>query len=106
MLISIYLLSKVYLHKIAVLLILMLKTTRSSNKLALTTFRTNNNKIFEVDNRANKIFKNLSKYKKLKNEKFKNLIRISVTKELIFRISSTRKAFNFLKQVFVKALII
>lgn len=81
----------------------MLKTTRSSNDLALKTFEANNNKVVEGDNRVYKIVKNLSKFKNLKNEKSKNLTQIKFTKKLIFLTVDAKEAFKHLKKKFIKA---
>lgn len=75
--------------------------------LALKIFRTNNNKIVKSGNsRANKIARNLFQFKKLKNNKSKNLIYIEVIRELIFLISDIKKIFNYLRQIFIKTLIL
>lgn len=60
------------------LLFLILKTIKFFGKLALKIFKNDNNKNFwdNNNNRANKIIKNLSKFKKLKNKKYKNLMYI------------------------------
>ena len=50
----------------------MLKKTRLSN-LTLKVFRANQDKVVAVGSKANKIFKNLSKFKKSKNKKSRNL---------------------------------
>lgn len=64
--------------------------------MALITLAINNNKVIRVGDRANKTIKNLSKFKKSKNEKSKILIYtdIRATKKLIFLIFSIKKAFN------------
>lgn len=60
--------------------------------LAITALENNDNKIVERGNiRINKIKKNLFKFKKLKNTKFKNLIYIEV---IWFIISETKVTFN------------
>lgn len=69
----------------------------------------NNNKIVEIDGKANEIIKSLFKSKKSKNYKFKNLIyipNIKAKKKLIFLISNIKKAFNYLKYIFIKTLIL
>ena len=53
-----------------------------------------------------KIIKNLYKSKKSKNKKFQTQINIKTIKKYNFLISSTKKIFNYLKQIFIKALII
>lgn len=64
-------------------------------------FRVDNNKVFEDDSdKANETIKNLSKSKKLKNNKSENLtyiLNIGATRELIFLTSNTEKDFNHLK---------
>ena len=49
----------------------MLKTIKSSEVLASKAFRANNNEIIKIGDRANEMFRNLSKSKKLKNKKSK-----------------------------------
>lgn len=53
--------------------------------LALKLLKTNNNKVFNNGDRMNKIAKNLSKFKKLKNIKSENLIYIKVIRFLNFK---------------------
>ena len=84
----------------------MLKTTRSFGLLALKKFRVENDKVVERGDRANEIVINLSKSKKLKNEKSKILIHSGITRKLMFLTSNTKEAFNLLKLVFIKALIL
>ena len=59
------------LSKLDIPLISMLKTTGLSKVLALKVFKTDGDEIVRVGDRADKTFKNLSKSKKSKNEKFK-----------------------------------
>ena len=47
----------------------MLKTTRLLKVSASKLFQAGDNKVVEVDGRADKMFRNLSKSKKSKNEK-------------------------------------
>ena len=85
----------------------MFKTTRLFKILSLKTFKTNNNKVVRVDNRANKIIVNL--FNKLKNNKSRNLIyipNIRTTKELISPTFNAKKTFNYLKQAFIKSSIL
>lgn len=49
----------------------MLKMVELLEALALKTFKANDNEVVKIDSRADKIFKNFSKFKKLKNRKFK-----------------------------------
>ena len=69
----------------------------------------NNNKIVKGNsNRANKIFVDLFKSNKLKNNKSKKLIYISnirVMRKIIFLILNVKEFFNCLKQAIIKALI-
>ena len=91
--------------RIAALLIFILKTIKLLD-LALKVFEINDNKTVGVGSRAHEIFKNLSKSKKLKNEKSKNLMyipNIETIRKPIFLISNTQKIFNSLKQAFIKA---
>lgn len=86
----------------------MLKITPSLD-LTSKTFEVNSNKIVESDsNKANKMVKNLSKSKKLKNPKFEILTytNISITKEPMLLILSVRENLNYLRQMFVKVLIL
>ena len=82
----------------------MLKTTRSSD-LGLKAFKANDNKTIRIDGRADKMFKNLFKSKKLKNKKFENLTRIRAIRKPIFLTSEIKKVFNSLSQAFIEALI-
>lgn len=64
----------------------------------------NNNEIMENGTKANKIFKNLPKFKRLKNNEFKNLtyiLIIGIIKKYIFLTPSIKKTFNHLKQTFI-----
>lgn len=81
--------------KIAALFILLLKTIILSN-LVLKVVKIDDNKIVRSGNIVDRLFKNLSKFKKLKNKKLKNLTYIRAIKKPIFLISKTKKAFNYL----------
>ena len=74
----------------------MLKTTRSSKKLALKTFKADDIKIVDDSNgRANETIVNL-----FKNKKFRNLICIpnnGAIEEPNFLTPNTKKAFNYLR---------
>lgn len=83
-----------------------MKTIKLFKILASKTLNTNNNKIVGIGDRADKIFKTLFKFKKLKNKKFKNLIYIRAIKKFIILIPSTGKVFICLKQAFIKVLVI
>ena len=66
------------------------------------TFKANNNKIIRGgSNRTNKIVINLSKNNKFRNSM--HMPNIEAKREFIFLIFNTKKAFNHLKQVFIKA---
>ena len=65
--------------------------------MALKTSMTDNNKVVEIDCRANKTFKNLFKSKKSKNNKSKNLtymLNIKATGKPIFLTLNAKKVFN------------
>ena len=76
--------------------------TRLSD-LALKVFRANNNEVVGIGGRANKTIQNLSKFKKLKNEKSKNLTRVGALEEPTFLTLDAKKALNCLWQAFIKA---
>ena len=80
-----------------------MKTIESSD-LGLKIFKINDIEIVEGSNRANKIVVNL--FNKLKNKKFGNQTLIRAIKKFIFLISNIKKFFKYLKQVFIKALIL
>ena len=80
--------------RIATLYTLLLKATRSSN-LALKAFKANDNKIFGVDDRANKMVVNLSKNKKSKYSTY--MPNIETIGELNFLTSDPKKTFNHLQ---------
>lgn len=85
--------------KIAILLILILKTTILID-LIPKILGIDNNEVVRDRNKADKMFKIFSKYKKLKNNKSENLVHISnieVMEKLIFLTFDARKAFNRLK---------
>lgn len=73
-------------------------------------FRTDVNKIIGGGGgRVNEMVKNLSKSKKLKNKKSEILTRLSNIKAIekpMFLTLNGRKAFNYLRQTFIKALIL
>lgn len=72
----------------------MLKTTRICQS---TSAKDEIVESADVD-RSDKTVKNLSKFKKLKNNKFKNQMHFRATKKLIFLAFGTPKALNCLKQ--------
>lgn len=71
--------------------------------------KTGKNKVFkDGDGRADEMIIDFSKFKKLKNNKSRNLTNVLNDKAMekpIFLTSSIKKVFNFLKQAFIKALI-
>lgn len=83
----------------------MLKITGLSKALALKASKADDNEIVEIDGRADKMFKNLSKCKKSKNKKFKIQTCIRATKKPTFLTPSAKETFNFLKQAFIETLI-
>ena len=88
--------------RIAVLLTSILKITRSSEKLALRAFRTDNNKVVRGGgSRADETVVNLSK-----NEKSKKSMRVpnvEAMEEFNFLTLDAKKAFNHLRLAFIKA---
>lgn len=85
----------------------MFKITRLA-KLAIKKLEINNNTIVKDGSKADETVKNLSKSKKLKNNKSANLIYksiIKVIKKPNFLISSTKKTLNYSIQMFIKAII-
>ena len=90
-----------------ILLIFIFKTIRLLN-LLIKAFSTNNNEIdINSGGKANKMVMNL--FNKLKNNKLKNTIyvqNIGIIKRSIFLNFDIKKTFNYLKQLFIKALIL
>lgn len=87
----------------------MLKIIRLLKVLISKIFRANDNEVVKVDARANKIVKNLSKFKMLKNSKFENLTyksNIEAIGKLLFLIFNTKKVLKHLQQVFIEASIL
>lgn len=89
----------------------MLKTTRLSKILIQKIFKANNNKVVKVvvNNKIDKRVKNLFNSKKLKNNKFRNLsniLNIRVTRDFTFLNFGVKETFDYLKQVFIKVLIL
>ena len=83
----------------------MLKTTGLSDSTP-KAFRADSNEVVGVGGRTSETVKDLSKSKKSKNEKSKISTRFSVigaTRKLMFLIPDARKAFNYLRQAFIKA---
>ena len=78
--------------------------------MASKTFRADNNEFVGVDgSKANKTSKNLSRSKKSKNKKSENpthIQDIGATRKPIFLTPNAKKAFNHLRQAFIKALIL
>ena len=82
--------------------------TGSSQKLTLKTLRASSNEVVVGSNRADKTIRNLSKFKKLKNNKSKNLMHVLIFGEIgefTCLTSNAKKAFNRLWQTFIKVLI-
>ena len=89
------------MNKIAILLISLIKTTKSSN-LASKAFGANNNEVVSTSSsRANITILNLSKNNKSRN--LTHLLNIKVIKKFTFLISNTKKIFNRLWLAFIKA---
>lgn len=94
--------------KITASLISILKIIVSAD-LASKTLRVDDNEFIEIGDKADKTFENLSKSRKSKNNKSRNLTYVLITqamKKSTFLTPSTRKVFNFLRQIFIKALIL
>ena len=90
--------------RIAAPLTFLLKTTGSSN-LALKAFRADDDEVFgDSGGRANKTVVNLSKNNKSRNLTYVPNIR--ATEESNFLTPDTKKAFNYLRLAFIKALIL
>ena len=62
----------------------MLKTTRSLEVLASKLLKVNNNEVVKVGGKADEMVRNLSKSKKLKNEKSEVQTHIGALKETTF----------------------
>lgn len=97
--------------RIATLFTLLLKTTKLFEILAPKIIRANDNKIVRGvgGRKVNKTVKNLFKSKKFENNKSEILMyfsNIEARKKPIFQTSGAKKAFNCLKQEFIKALIL
>lgn len=76
---------------------------------ALRVFGAEDEFVEDDDNRADEMMRNLSKSKKLKNDKSRNSTYISilgVTGKSIFLTLNAKQAFNCLRQLFIKALIL
>ena len=85
------------INRIAALLISMLKITGLFKKLALKTFKADNNEVVDRDgSRVNKTVRNSSR-------KFTRMLNIGVIGEPNFLISDAKKTFNHLRLVFIKA---
>ena len=92
--------------RIAVSLTSMLKTTKSFDDLAPKAFKANGNKVVGSGGRVDETIVNSSKSKKSKNKKSGNLTYIGATGEPNFLTPGTKEAFNRLRQVFIKVLIL
>ena len=67
---------------------------------------TDNNNVVKIDDKVYKTSKNLSRSKKSKNKNSRNwtyLTNMKTIKKPIFLTFNTKKVFNHLKQVFIKA---
>lgn len=76
--------------------------------MTLQEFKADNNKVIRDNStKTDKIFQNLYIFIMLKNTKFQitTYTNIGAMRKLIFLISNTKKAFNCLKKLFIKALI-
>ena len=65
--------------------------------------RVDDHKVVRSDGRVDKTVMDLSKFKKLKKKKSKNLTYIRALEKPIFLISGAKKALNCLWQAFIKA---
>ena len=86
----------------------MLKTTGSSG-LASKRFTAKDEVVGSGGNRTNEMIKNLSKFKRSKNDKSKNSIHVSIfraMREPTFFIPKAKEVFNYLRQAFIEALIL
>ena len=93
-----------YFSKIAILLFSLLKTTGLLNLIS-KTFRVDNNDIIDNGiNKTNETIMNLSKNNKSRN--LTHMPNIRITKKPIFLTTNTKKAFNHLQLLFIKALIL
>lgn len=81
----------------------MLKTIRSF-RLAPKTLKAEDKVVGSIA-RADKIVRNMSKFKKSKNNKSKNLTYIRGEEKLIFLTPNAKEAFNLLKQAFIEVLV-
>lgn len=88
------------LSKLDIPLTTILKTNRSSKALVLKTFKADDNKVANVGNRVDKIFRNLLNSKKSKNNKSGDLTRvlnIKATRKSMFLTFDTKNVFNRLR---------
>ena len=86
----------------------MLKMIRSSGS-TLRVFGAEDEIVRVGDDKANETIRNLFKSKKLKNNKSRNLTYVSIfkaTREPTFLTLDAKEAFNYLRQTFIKALIL
>ena len=81
----------------------ILNTTKSSKELAPRVFGAGNNKVVgSGDARADERIVDSSKCKNKKSRKLTCIQNIGATKEPIFLTADAKKAFNYLKQAFIK----
>ena len=92
--------------KISALLTFILKTTKSSEELALRAFKAGNNEVVGGDNRIDKTVIDLSKSKNEKSRKLTYMPNIGATREPNFLTPNAKKVFNYLRLAFIKALIL
>ena len=75
--------------------------------MVLKAFRVDNNKVVEIgSSKADETVVGLSKFKKSKNEKSEVQTYIKIKEKPTFLIFSAKKAFNCLRQAFIKVLIL
>lgn len=96
------------MSKIAASPISILKITGSLKKSGSKKSKTDNNKVVRGGGggKIDEIVVDLSKFKKLKNNKSENSTCIRAIRELIFLIFDIKNAYNWLNQVFIKVLIL
>lgn len=90
------------------LLTFYLKFQQDNCTTYFNIFKIDNNKAIRNNGRANKMFKNLSKFKNLENIKFEILTytNIKAMKKLIFLTLNNKTVLNLLRQIVIEALIL
>ena len=81
------------------------KTTESSRLWASKILKTENNEFIRGGRLTNEIVMNLSKSKKLENNKSEISTGFKVMEESIFLTIDAKEVFNYLRQMFIEALI-